>query len=260
MADEDDFLDAIEADNKAGETTTDPKVEPPKEPAPKGEPEAPAQEPLVETPPEPPLELDTRADGTKAEPGYVPLGALLDTRDKAQAAEARAKQLEQELAQFRAQQEPQTVPDMFEDPEGYQAAVSQQIARAALDARLNSSEDVARSQFDDATVDAARDWALAQAQANPAFGQQLLSQRSPYIYAVREHQRVTALEKLGNDTAEIDHFLAWKAAQAATTAPQGEPPPQTSLPPKSIASAPSAGSILTEPVQSDEEVFNEVFP
>ncbi len=253
MEDDDDFLAAVEADNEV--TPAEPLVEvtvveAPPEPAPEPTPET------AETP-EQPLELTDLVGGGKAEPGFVPLGALLDTRDKLKAAEARAQQLEQEQAQARAQQQ-QPTPDMFEDPEAFQAAIANQIHQTSLNTRLDLSEDFARSRYDDATVDAARDWALAQAKANPVFGQQLLTNRNPYDFAVREHKRVSALEKLGSDPGEVDQFLAWKAAQAEPAAAPAAPPTQTSLPPRSLASAPSAGGVSLDIVQSDEEIFNEV--
>ncbi len=256
---DDDFASAFEDDDsetvavdievKAGETQA-PKPE--VEPAPKSEPPQPA--------PEVPLELTDRADGTKAEPGYVPLGALLDTRDKLKAAEARASQLEQERAQQRAsQQAPQAMPDMFEDPEGYQQVIAHQIQQATLNTRLDISEEMARGKYDDATVDAARDWVLSQGQANPGFVNQVLSSRNPYEFAVKEHRRVQALDKL-SDPADLDQFLAWRAAQQQQAGLSPVIPPQGSpLPPRSLASAPSAGGIGINPEPDDEEAFKDAF-
>jgi len=242
---------AVEIEVKAGETQAPAQPKPEVEPAPKPEPPQPA--------PEVPLELTERADGTKAEPGYVPLGALLDTRDKLKAAEARASQLEQEQAQYRAsQQQSQAMPDMFEDPEGYQQVIAHQIQQATLNTRLDISEEMARGKYDDATVDAARDWVLSQGQANPGFVNQVLSSRNPYEFAVKEHRRVQALDKL-SDPADLDQFLAWRAAQTEQAANPAIPNQGSPLPPRSLASAPSAGGIGINPEPDDEEAFKDAF-
>lgn len=213
------------------------------QPEPVAEPPAPVEQP--------PLDLTDRADGTKAEPGYVPLGALLDTRDKLKAAEA-------QLAQFRAQpQQPLPTPDMFEEPEAFQQAIQTQIHMASLNTKLDLSEDFARGKYDDATVDAARDWVLQQ---QPSFQQEVLAKRNPYDFAVKEFSKVQALERLGNDPAEVDQFLAWKAAQAAAqTQPalQGAPPTPSAIPPRSLASAPGAGGVSLTPEPSERDIFEE---
>lgn len=252
--DENDFLASLEEDNDARPEPVEVKV--------------------VETQPEPPSEPETvaeppaqvvPAEQPRPEPGHVPIAALLDTRDKLKAAEALAQSREQELAQYRAQQQqPQQRPDMFEDSDGYDQSVDQRIQSATLNTRLDLSEDFARSRYDDATVDAARDWALSQAKANPVFGQQLLSNRNPYEFAVKEHKRVQALDKLGGDTSEIDQFLAWKAAQAAPAPIAGQPPGQAttvspSIPPRSLASAPSAGGVSAQVEISPEDAFKDTF-
>ncbi len=252
---DDDFASAFE--DETSETVSVELTVAKEAEAPKPEPTAPTPEP-PQPAPEVPLELTERADGTKAEPGYVPLGALLDTRDKLKAAEARNAQFEQEQAQQRAsQQQPQAMPDMFEDPDGYQQVIAHQIQQATLNTRLDISEEMARGKYDDATVDAARDWVLSQGQANPGFVNQVLSSRNPYEFAVKEHRRVQALDKL-SDPADLDQFLAWRAAQQQAGQPaipnQGSP-----LPPRSLASAPSAGGIGINPEPDDEEAFKDAF-
>lgn len=183
-------------------------------------PEAPAASTVPEPAPEQPM---------------VPLAALHETRDK-------VRDLEAQLAALKPKaqpqpQVPQAPPDVFEDPDGFSQWQQQQIANV----RLNISEEMARDKFGDELVDAARDWATAQFQANPAFAQEVLSQRHPYAYAVKVYQKQQSLSQLGDDPTEIQAFLAWKQAQSAQPAAQAAQPQPA--PPKSIAAAPSAGGV-----------------
>jgi hypothetical protein len=204
--------------------------------------EAPAETPVVEAAP---IETEAQARERdekgrfkpKAEEPQdqtmVPLTALHETRDKVRALEA-------ELQKLRPQQQADPVPDIFEDPEGYQNQVAQTIQQATLNATLNLSEEMVRQSSGNETVDAAQQWAAAAFKANPALWQQFISQRNPYGFLVQEYQRHTALTKLG-DPKDIDAFLAWRQAQAQLQPAQAAPQPAT--PPPSIASAPSAGGI-----------------
>ena len=252
MDTDEDFLAAVEADN----ATT--PAEEPKEPEAPVEPEAPKPEPEAPAPAEPaPAEPATVAEVTKQpDPGYVPIGVVLDTRDKLKAAEA-------ELERFRSQQQPEPaeIPDPDLDPLGfaqYQQAVNQQ---ALLNTKLDISEEMARERHGADLVDRAKAWALQRFAENPAYQAEVLRQRHPYSHVVTEFQRNEALGKLGDPT-EIDRYLAWKEAQGQVEQQQGgQPPPPTptpSIPPRSLASAPSAGAIREGVVQSDEEIFDEV--
>lgn len=205
--------------------------------------EAEAPEPVVEAvpvepvePAEPVLTVTAPVAPSQPEPGFVPIAVVLDTRDKLKAAEA-------ELAQYRAQQQPQQVPDPIEDPEGsaaYQQALTQQ---AVLNSKLDISEDLARDKHGDATVDAAKDWALQKFSQSPAYQAEVLSQRNPYAYVVKEYQKEQTLQKLGTPD-DIDGYLAWKAAQTQLQQQAAEAAPsQPTMPTRSIASATSAGGV-----------------
>lgn len=172
--------------------------------------------------------------------GYIPLAAVLDTRDQLKAEKEARRRLEEQLQQY---QQPAPSPD----DEGYVDWQAQQTQNAILSTRLDISEDMAREKFGDTTVDQAKDWAVKRFAESPAFQQEVLSQRNPYGYAVAQYQKQQSFEKLGNDGSEIEAFLAWKAAQGATTTqpavadPAAATPEQPAMPPRSIASAPSAG-------------------
>ena len=99
MADQldDIFAVPLEAQEPVSDTAADPVPEPVAE--------APAPEPV--TP-----EVQTERGPEEPKPGYVPLAAMMDERDKRKAAEERATRLEQ--AQQTA---PQAIPDAYDDPE-----------------------------------------------------------------------------------------------------------------------------------------------
>ena len=245
-----DFLDSPEGENaetqpvetvETEEAQPQPEAETPQEEQPKAE-ESPSRERDEKGRFKP---KEEQKDG----PVMVPLSALHETRDK-------VKALEAQLAQFsQPQQQPQPVPDVFENPDGFYQHIQQQIAQTALNDRLNLSEEMTRQAAGDETVNAAQEWGRQQFAANPALAQQFYQQRNPYGFLVQQYQRQQALETLGDDPKEIEAFKAWKAAQAQI---QQQPNTETPTPPKSIASATSAGglqNIATGPTVAFDNVF-----
>jgi len=229
------FLDDLNQQDGEAEVATPEPVKEPEEPAPQ------------EQPPEP--------EAPKPEPGYVPIGAVLDERD-------RRKKLEAELEQMRqAQQpaEPFKMPDMFEDPDGYTAAINQQFGQRLYQSTLQMSERFARQQYGAETTDAAMQWAYAKCDADPMFNQQVRNSADPVGFAVQQFQRDQIVSNVTPD--DFQQFMAWKQAQAAVAqpAPQQQAITPPARPPKSLATAPSAGNILTEAVQSEEEIFADTF-
>lgn len=251
--DDEDFLAAVEADNTnapAEEPRPEPepaKVEAPQEP----EPSAPAEPAPVEPAPEPAPAV--AADPKQHEAGYVPLAVVLDTRDKLKAAEA-------ELAHFRAQQAQQQVqmPDPYEDPEGFAQVQEARVQQAILNQTLNTSERFARKEYGVETVESAKAWALQRYAQDPFYQQQVLRDPDPYERVVTDFRREQVFAKV-QDPSDFDAFLAWKAAQGQLqqqqAAPAASPNNAPSIPPRSLASAPSAGSVLSEPAIGEEEIF-----
>lgn len=244
--DDNDFLAAVEADNEG--TPVVEAVETPQQDTTVVV-EAPEAEVLVldtPAPPEPPKQ-DDAADGR--------LAALLDERDKRKALEAKLAQYEQ-----RQQQQAQQVqtPDPYEDPEGFAAAQEARVSQALYQSNLQWSERIASMQHGEETVKAAKDWGFQRCETDPYFNAKVAASPDPVGFVVTEFKREEIASKVTPD--EFAQFQAWKQAQtqlqqAAPAAPSTTASP---IPLRSLASAPSAGSILTEPVQSDEEVFNEV--
>lgn len=239
---DDDFLDAIEDDNEAETTVTTPV-----EIVVEAKPAEPVQtvQPAAETP----LDL-TPAMEAKPEPQTAPISALLDERDKRKQAEAELAR----LREWQQAQQPQEEPDPFEDPQAYRAHERALAANSALNVKLDLSEDLTRTAHGDELVDAAKEWALRKFSENPGFQQQVVGQRNPYGYVVKEYQRDQIASQVSPD--DYAQFQAWRAAQTAIEAPSIT---SRSIPPRSLASAPSAGNIMLDPVQSDEDVFAETF-
>jgi hypothetical protein len=228
-------LDFLNAPEGASDDVHVEDVAPAPEPQPEPQAEAPAPEPAPEPAPAPAPVAEAKPDVPQ---GHVPLSAMLDEREK-------RKELERQLQEFQRQQQAPKAPDPDEDPEGFNQFQISQAQLAVTSARLDMSEELAREKHGNEIVDSARDWALAKFQQNPAFQNEVLSQRNPWGYAVQQYQRDQALGKLG-DASEVDAFLAWKAAQSASpttqpAAPAADPSPAPSMPTRSLASAPSAG-------------------
>lgn len=253
--DDEDFLAAVEADNK-GVAVEEVKAEEPlelTEEAPEPQPE-PAQEA--------PAEPEAAEPEAKPEPQNVPLGAMLDERDKRNAEKARADRLEAELAQMRAQQQPQQVPDRWEDPDGFDAYQDQKIQQALYQQNLRWSERIATTEHGKETVEQAKTWGIDRCNTDPYFNAKVAASPDPVGFVVNEWKREQIAAQVSPE--DLTEFQAWKAAQAQLqTAPSVEAAPPNSprsLPPRSLASAPSAGGVLTEPEPSEEDIFAGAIP
>lgn len=213
------------------------------------QPEAQAPE-VVEAQPEPEPEADGPARGPDGKflpkesrdekpevpPGYLPMAALLDEREKRQQAEERLRSYEQQYEDTDAQQ----VPD---------------IQQALFAQALTFSRRLAELQHGADTVNKVQAWAKARCDADPFFNQKVYASQDPYGVALDEWRKEQAVQQIG-DPAQIQAFLQWQATQQAAPAVS----PQQPTPPRSIASDPNAGG--TKPghhTPSPEEVFGSVF-
>lgn len=211
------------------------------EPAPTAEP-APAPAPAAATP-------------TPPEPGHVPISAMLDEREKRQAAEARAKKVEDDLAALRAKQAIEPPPQRPEDPEA-----AREFDQARIDMRLyQHTREVSRrfavKEYGPETVAKVQEWAAAKCDEDRGFNARLLSSDDPYELSVQEWKRDQLLATVKPD--DLDDYLAWRAAKDAGTLTSAQPapaptlvapPPPVSPPaPKSLVTAPSAGGVAHTP-------------
>jgi hypothetical protein len=248
MDDKDIFEASFE--DEGAETQPEPQVEEPKvEEAPASEPEPPVAEP-------PPEGTTITVEAPKPEPGFVPFAAVLDERDK-------RKALEAEVAKYREQQVQQPQPELPTDPfdENFVPALTEKFQEALYQQSLQMSERFARQQYGDETTEAALAWARAKCDSDLYFNAQVKASGDPVSHAVREYQRDQIASQVTPD--DFQQFIAWKQAQAglqqqpAPTAQTAITPPQK--PPKSLASAPSAGPATAAVIQTDDEIFEETF-
>lgn len=220
------------------------------EPEPAQETEAavePAPETVEESTPEP---VQPAAEPQRAEPGYVPIDAMLTERERRQA-------LERELATYRTQAQPQSVPDPFDDPAGYQQHVNEQMNAGLQAQKANMSYALAVRDYGKDDVEAARTWALEKAQKDPLFGQQVetvfQNEMLPVDWIVQQHKRDATIGKLGDKSLD-DWFNEELARRGLTTqsapapaaipaAPQQQASPPVKVP-RSLASQGSAPSDL----------------
>lgn len=197
--------------------------------------EAQATEPAPVAPPAP-------------EPAHAPITALLDEREKRQAAERRAQEIEARLRAYEQQQQV-SVPDAYDDPEGFATFQQQQIEQRIYATNLQWSRRIAEVQHTPQVVAQAHEWGVERCNTDPFFNQKVQSSPDPYGFVIDQWKREQLLAEVKPD--DLEQFRAWKA-QMATGAPQPQPVAQvrasTPPPPPSLASAPSAGGAAHVPV------------
>jgi len=173
-----------------------------------------AQEPveaIAEQPIEQPVEETPQGNITipepKAEPGFVPLAAVLDERD-------RRKKLEAEVEQYRQkQQTPQPEPiDPWSDLDGALSQRDQQVQAMLYQQKTQMSRRFAEIQHGKEAVDAAYQWAVAKCDEDPAFNQQVFASDDPVGFAIQQYQRDQIASNMTMD--DFKAFQAWKQAQS----------------------------------------------
>jgi hypothetical protein len=231
-----DFLDGGEppiAEAQPQETAT---PEPVEQPQAEQQAEASQEQPDTER-----AERPRGPDGKFAkreEPVMVPLQALHETRDEVKALKAQLETLQKPAA---APEAPQ-VPDIFENPEGYQAHIQNQLNERLTNVTLNMSEATARRTLGDEMVAAAQEWGKQALPASPAFAQAFYSNPDPYGFLVDQFKQQTLLARVAADPKELEAFLTWQQ-QGQAQQPAQATPQTMSMPTGSIASATSAGGV-----------------
>ncbi len=246
--DDEDFLAAVEADNAITPVAEEPATPEPTPQEPTPEPQAAEPEVLVLETPATPEQIEREE--------RPPLAALLDERDKRKAAEA-------ERDALRAQQRqaaPVQMPDPFDDPEGFAAANEAKVNANLYQINLRYSERLAKVEHGAEAVEAAKDWGFQRCETDPYFNAKVAASDDPIGFVVAEYKREEIASKVSLD--DFAQFQAWKAAQGQIEQ-GGQPPPQKQppkIPSPSLAAAPSAGGILTDPEPSEEEIFSAGVP
>lgn len=229
------------------------KEPPQQEPAPQAQqtvaPAAPPQTPTKETPP----------------PGYIPLEALLETREKAQKAAREAEEYRRKYEE--ATRKPAQPIDPIADPDGFYRSVEEQRAKDRQDTLFETSWLIAQQQHGEETVKAAEEWLQDELQRNPGLFQTIARQRHPYDFVVKQHKRSLTVAKLGDDDfetaarkwAESNGYAPQQQQQPALEAVPPTPQPRAPLPRPSLANAPSAGGSAPKIPVGDGVAFGAVF-
>lgn len=206
-----------------------------------------------------PVEPAAPSEASSLQSGHVPLSALLDERERRRAADA-------ELAALRAQAQPPTIPDPYEDPEAFAHHQAVTMAHTAKMHGLQMSRLVATQQHGQEVVDQAMAWAAEHAERDAGFRERTYNSHHPVDLAVAEFKRHQLLNEVGEDP---DAYVRRRAAElgfVAPATPQTPAAPQASaIPPKpaaprpSLAAAPSAGAVAGPIVRTGDDRFNAMF-
>jgi len=257
-----------ERDEKGRFTSTKEVEAPTPEPAPK--PETPEPPKAVEPPPPAPIEpapvtpAPAPASSTAAPPGYVPLAAQLDEREKRQALQ---RELDDMRRKFDEATKKPTDLDPITDPDGFKSHFESQIAATRFEERANFSELMATEKYGAEAIAAAKQWLTEELKKNPGLWQSVQSSPHPYDFVVKAHKRDKQMQSLGD--RDLD---AWFEEQAkargyvlqgapASPAPVAAltPATPTPLPKPSLASAPAAGGNAPKVPTGPGVAFDSVF-
>jgi len=179
-----------------------------------------------------------------AEPGHIPISALLDEREKRQA-------LEKQLAAIEAQRQP---------PPQLNPGEQQQLSQYQMNLRV--SRKFAEREYGKEQIAQIHDWAFERCATDPVFNQQMMASEDPYEAAYQAFNRERVLSEV--QPSELDEFKAWKAAkaqvQAAQPAAASAQQPAAQPLPRSLASAPGNGAAGAAHVPVGEgEAFGAAF-
>lgn len=241
-------------DNEPPVQDVAPEPPAPEQPAPAPEQAQPVQAPSVEPP------------APKAPEGYIPINAVLDEREKRQAAQRELDELKRKFAEAQ-RQPPQPAPDPIADPEGFQRAIDERLAQTQWDATTRISLRFALQQHGEEAVKAAEEWVREQVQTNPAFVNSIRQQMDPYDFVVKQHKIALRNAKLGDETdldAAFEKWAAERGYQKASEQPvqsggASPSPTQTPLPKPSLATARSAGGTAPRVPMGPGAAFDGVF-
>jgi hypothetical protein len=205
----------------------------------KGE-EQPSAAPAEPEPGAPPAPAEKSRD--------VPITALLDERDKRQAAERRLQELERALQQQRSQQQAPAIPDPVEDADGFLAATQQQFTQALTAERLNISHFYARREYGEEAVEEMMQFMNGQPREVSA---QFLSAPSPVHAAVEWFRRHKAAQEVGDPNEYRERLRAELRAELEA---EMKVAPSSRSVSRSLAEAPSSGG--APPPASGDPLFN----
>lgn len=156
-------------------------------------------EPVEETKPEETAEAPEPEKEPKAEaeePKDIPYAVFKSTREDLK---AQLEATRRELDQFRQSQqpkpEPQKIPDVLEDQEGYTKTVLGAVQRQQVQQKLQMSRFFAEREFGRETVDEA----VSFFDQNPQLSHQFINEASPFHAAVEFVKAQKAAAEIGPD-------------------------------------------------------------
>tara|TARA_R110002020_G_scaffold180814_2_gene375503 strand:- start:734 stop:1492 length:759 start_codon:yes stop_codon:yes gene_type:complete len=236
---------------------------PPEEVAPEEVPTG-ETEPEVETPPE--AEQPTELEGSPPEPESsesdksVPIAALLDERDKRQ---AMSKELEALRKQLDERTEPEAVPDVIDDQEGFVSSIRSEVQREVFSVRAEVSQEMMRTMHDD--YDAVEAKFLEMATDNPELADGMASATLPAKFAYETVKKAEKLAQMENvdeyeskTRAEIEAKVRAEIEAEVRAGIKAESDKASSLTP-SIAAVTADGGNTVPPVKIEnplETTFN----
>lgn len=187
----------------------------------------------------------------------IPVTALLDEREKRQAAQRQLEEYQRRERELQAQlqklQQPkQEAPDWYEDPQAaarYQTQTIEQQFQARL---MQQSKFLAEREFGQNTVNEA----ISYFDRNPAASQQFKDHPSPFHAAVEFYQRQKVAEEIGSDPEAYKQKLRDELRAELEAELTANPKAKPKAPPPSMASAPAAGK---EAITSGS-AFDQLFP
>jgi hypothetical protein len=186
----------------------------------------------------------------------IPVTALLDEREKRQAAQRDAENARRELAAIRqqiaAQQKTAQQPDFYANPEAVLQSERAQVQQVIWNERLNTSELMAAQAYGVETVEAAKVAFMQASQSNPVLGAELQTKTHPYDYVVKWHKQQSVLRNMGDDpeayiNAQVEARLQERLSQASV--------PKPTAPPASLARAPAKGTDPKSPGSTFDAMF-----
>lgn len=138
----------------------------------------------------------TAAETPESEKREIPIAALLDEREKRQAAQKRAEELEQQLAEL-AKKPDEKAPSVFEDEEGAFRHLEAKLEDARLQDRIDMSREFMSMFKDD--YDAREQQFLELAKGDAELVRKLRSHPNPAKFAyetAEKHERLSKMENL----------------------------------------------------------------
>ncbi len=156
-------------------------------------------------------------DSTK----WVPVTAMTAERNKAKEARDEAERLRQELARYTTSQSQvaqvqaeNSIPDPYDDPQGWMTYQQQQIAiqvqQQVFAHNLQSSKARALKEHGEAYINEVADWAGHEADRDPNFEVLLMQQSDPAAWVIEQKKRSDLLKSF---EADPDAYVRSRAAE-----------------------------------------------